>query len=67
MMKYREIEASDVGRGFIKAFGKTWLVLGFMGRIFPGDVGKRIYRAGDILQVENDEQFKKRIKGGLPK
>lgn len=27
-----------------------------MGRLLPGDIGKRVYRVGDIIQVENDDQ-----------
>lgn len=27
-----------------------------MGRLLPGDVGKRVYRVGEIIQVENDDQ-----------
>ena len=51
MKQYREITADDVGKIHIKAFGQVW-----EGRIFPQDVGKRIYLSGDVLQVENDEQ-----------
>lgn len=53
---YYEIKESDVGKATIKAFGKSWSVSDFMGRILPKDVGKRVYQRGDILQVENDEQ-----------
>lgn len=53
---YREIVESDVGQPFIEAFGETWSVADFIGRIMQRDVGKRIYKRGDILQVENDEQ-----------
>ncbi len=50
------LRASDVGRPIIKAFGRTWLVSSFMGRVLSKDVSKRVYQQGDILQVENDEQ-----------
>ena len=67
MARFVTIGAEDVGKATIKAFGQTWLVSSFIGKIFPGDVGKRVYRAatnaGDsfILQVENDEQRDKRL------
>lgn len=63
------ISQEDVGKPWIMAFGKTWQVLDFMGRILPGDVGKRIYRvpcndptANSILQVENDASRDARVK-----
>jgi hypothetical protein len=36
-----------------------------IGRVQPGDVGKRVYRVGDILQVENDDQRAARLAGPL--
>lgn len=62
MRPYREITKADVGRYMITAFGRTWHVSSFIGRILPGDVGKRIYQVDDILQVENDEQRDERVK-----
>ena len=50
------ITEADVERWRIRAFGKVWYVVYFMGRILPSDVGKRVYQRGDILQVENDAQ-----------
>lgn len=50
------LTTEDVGRPTLRIFGRTWLVSGFIGRILPGDVGKRVYLVGGILQVENDEQ-----------
>lgn len=32
-----------------------------LGRVTPRDVGKRAYRRGDIIQVENDEQRAARL------
>jgi len=61
MREYREITAEDVERPLIRAFGKTWRVDSFLGRVLPQDVGKRIYLVGDVLQVENDEQRSKRL------
>lgn len=57
----------DVGRAPLYAFGRAWSVGDFMGRILPGDVGKRVYRApmndgsGYVLQVENDQQRDARL------
>ena len=59
--EYRIIQKLDVGRSTIKAFGRNWPVVNFMGDIQPNDVGKRIYLVGDILQVENNEQRDKRV------
>lgn len=61
MEAFYELQASDVGRYQIKAFGRSWLTSGFIGRVLPGDVGKRVYLRGDILQVENDAQRDKRV------
>lgn len=60
MRPFREITSDDIGKTTFRAFGKSWLVSGFIGRVLPGDVGKRVYLVGDILQVENDEQRAKR-------
>lgn len=49
-----------VGKPAISAWGRSWLVTDFMGRVLPLDVGKRVYNVGGVLQVENDEQFDKR-------
>lgn len=58
--KYYELKPSDVGKPFLTAFGETWNVTDFMGRIIPQDVGKRVYVRGSVLQVENNEQRDKR-------
>ncbi len=46
----------DVGRPWIRIEDRVWLVSGWIGRILPMDVGKRVYLSGGVLQVENDEQ-----------
>jgi len=56
MSPFYTITAGDVGKATIRAFGRPWLVSSFIGAVLPGDVGKRVYRRGSILQVENDEQ-----------
>ena len=56
------ITVDDVGRIAIKpSFGvpRIW-VDGFMGRIQPQDVGKRIYDVDGVYQVENQEQLEAR-------
>lgn len=65
-----EITAANVGKHLLTAFGRQWLVSEFMGRVLPGDVGKRVYLFGDTrdmgayLQVENDEQRARRVAKG---
>ena len=59
---YVEILECDVGKPTFRAFGHVWLCSGFIGRILPKDVGKRVYKVGDIVQVENDEQRDKRVR-----
>lgn len=61
MRSYYELQQSDVGRPFLKIFDRVWSVTDFMGRILPGDVGKRVYLVSGILQVENDAQRAKRL------
>jgi hypothetical protein len=63
--EYYTLRDRDVGRNWLLAFGRTWLVSDFMGRILPTDVGKRAYQRGDVLQVENDDQRSRRL-GGWP-
>ena len=54
------LQAGDVGRPTIQAFGRTWMVSNFLGQVMPQDVGKYVYLRGGTLQVENDEQRDKR-------
>lgn len=69
-IKFHTLTREDVGRTILHLWGKGWLVSGFMGRILPGDVGKRVYRtpmddrSGYILQVENDAQRDERLARG---
>lgn len=59
--EYYVIKRTDVGQPTIHFLGNTWLVENFIGQILPGDVGKRVYIVSpDVLQVENDEQFRTR-------
>ena len=62
-MKHYTLQDSDVGKSFLRAFGRVWLVTDFMGRVLPGDVGKRVYlwRDGEGVSVENDEQRERRL------
>ena len=60
-MKHYTLTIEDVDKPHLKAFGRVWPVSGFLGRILPNDVGKRVYLRGDILQVENDEQHEARM------
>lgn len=58
---YYTLTADDVGKPTIHAFGHTWLVMNFMGRVLDRDIGKRVYELGGILSVENDEQLAARL------
>ncbi len=60
MRTHYMIMEQDVDKPHIIAFGKTWPVSNFIGRIQPQDVGKWVFRQGDYLQVENQEQFEAR-------
>jgi hypothetical protein len=63
-MNFYELQASDIGKASIKAFGRSRLTSNFIGRVLPGDVGKRVFQRGDILQVENDQQRDARLAKG---
>lgn len=59
--RFVTIAPDQIGKPFFKAFDRLWLASSFIGRVMPGDVGKRVYLAGDAasgqyLQVENDAQ-----------
>jgi|HubBroStandDraft_2_1064218.scaffolds.fasta_scaffold23674_2 hypothetical protein len=58
--EYVEIETRHVGKAIFEAFGRQWLVSGFIGRIMLQDVGKRVYLTSGILQVENEAQRARR-------
>jgi hypothetical protein len=60
-VKHYTIRHSDIGAPTIRAFGSTWLVQNFMGRILYYDIGKRVYLAdGRVLQIESDDQLEAR-------
>ena len=48
----RTVSKSDVGKPILG---------GFIGAIQKQDVGKRVYRVGGILQIENNEQRDRRL------
>lgn len=57
-----EIGLKDVGKDLLE-YEEIQVVkkkFYFYGKVLPHDVGKRIYKVGDIYQVENDEQLLKR-------
>lgn len=58
---FHTLTLADVGRPWLRAFGATWPVSGFIGRILADDVGKRVYLTDGILQVENDSQRAARL------
>jgi len=61
---FREITRADVNKARFKAFGRTWSVSEFIGRIMPQDIGKRVYLvAPNMVQVENEEQRARRLAG----
>lgn len=62
MSRYYTITSRDIGKPTIRAFGRTWSVSDFIGRILSIDVGKRVYERGGILQVENQEQLEARLR-----
>ena len=65
MRQFVTIEQADVERPFFKAFGRSWPTSNFIGRVLPGDISKRVYLVGDILQVESEEQRARRgVEGG---
>ena len=61
-MIFYTLAAFDVHKPWISAFGRTWPVSGFIGRVLLRDVGKRVYHVDGILQVENDEQRDARVR-----
>ena len=61
MRSFYTLRSRDVGRATIKAFGKRWRTDEFIGQVLKQDVGKRVYRVGDFLQVENDSQLARRL------
>jgi len=58
---FYEFQPTDVGRVRIEYYGHTLLVVG---GVLPLDVGKRVYCRSGVLQVENEEQRRFRLKRG---
>jgi hypothetical protein len=56
MRNFYTLKNIDVGRPTIRYAGRTYRVVGFIGRVLPSDVGKRVYFDGDVPQVENEDQ-----------
>jgi hypothetical protein len=61
---FYELQASDVGRYRLECFGQVWSLANVLGRVLPLDVGKRVYCRSGVLQVENEEQRRFRLKRG---
>jgi len=61
MKFFYTIQDSDLKKNYITVHGKYVSLAPFMGRVFRRDIGKRIYNINGVYQVENDEQFQKRI------
>ena len=61
MTRYDTIKPEHVGRSSVRLCGRTWQTSAWIGRILSQDVGKRVYLAGDVLQVENDQQRAERL------
>ncbi len=60
MRKFYELQRCDVGARVIVAFGAKWRAADF-GGVLRGDVGKRVYKSGDLLEVENDDERAARL------
>lgn len=58
---FYELQGRDVGKAHLRCFGHVWSVSHFLGQVLPGDVGKRVFKRGGILQVENDAQRAARL------
>lgn len=63
MRAFYELQKCDVGARVIVAFGAKWRTVDFIGRVLASDIGKRVYKVGDVLQVENDAQRAARVAG----
>ena len=59
---FYEIEPDDIGKRFLRAFGRGWALSDVLGYVQHGDVGKRLYLVDGILQVENNEQRDARVR-----
>lgn len=54
------IRETDVGESMLRRGGTSIYIADVIGPVQPCDVGKRVYSANGIIQVENDEQREKR-------
>lgn len=54
------VRKRDVGKMFLKRSGRVTYIGDVMGHVLPNDIGKCVVRSGDVLQVENDSQFRTR-------
>ena len=61
MRQFYTITEEDVGKRHLHAFGSTVPLDEVMGYVMPHDILKRIYKVGDIFQVESDAQRDKRV------
>ena len=59
---FYEIQSTDIGKRFLRAFGRGWSLSDVLGYVQRGDVGKRLYLVDGILQVENNEQRDARVR-----
>lgn len=61
--EFYTIQHADVGKRHLQLFGRP-RQLDCLGEVLPMDIGKRIYLSGDVLQVENTQQFRRRLAQG---
>lgn len=58
-----EIRPKHVGHSYLWMGDECVPVASAIGRVQERDIGKRVFRVGDVIQVENDEQRERRFKG----
>jgi hypothetical protein len=56
MRDFYTLKNLDVGQPTIRAFGRIWQTADCIGRVLPTDVGRRVYKSADGIQVESDDQ-----------
>ena len=61
MRQFVTIAQADVGRAHFQAFGDTWPTSRFIGRVLPGDVGKRAYLVGGMDHSKHKMNTKRDI------
>ena len=54
------IRIGDVGQDVVFIDGQPTSTIDFLGCVQKQDVGKHVYRVGDVFQVENQEQLSAR-------